>query len=89
MARGAFTEELATKYNVTLKELRLIPYVQYSLLNHTPIDIRRVDKEELDILEKWESDGKIHTSDDNKLSCTKEFWDWINAILWESYVPQI
>ena len=89
MARGAFTEELATKYNVTLKELRLIPYVQYCLLNHTPIDIRRVDEEELEILEKWKSDNKIHESDDNRLSCTKEFWDWMNAILWESYVPQI
>lgn len=89
MARGAFTEELGTKYNVTLKELRLIPYVQYSLLNHTPIDIMRVDEEELEILKKWKSEGKIHAVEGNKLACTKEFWDWMNDVLWESYVPRI
>ena len=89
LARGAYTEELGNKYNVTFKELRLIPYVQYTLLNHTPIDRRCINDDEDYILTIWESEGKISISDDDRLSCTKEFWDWMNAILWESYVSHL
>lgn len=85
--RGCLTEEVKTKYGITLKELRLLPYFQYSLMNDMPIDPGKIDAEERAILQNWRDEGKITFSMSESCTCTKKFWNWMNEILWETYVP--
>ena len=88
MARGCLTDEIRNKYGITLKELRLLPYFQYLLMNEEHVDPRKIDYEELAILQEWRDEGKITYSVSEPCTCTKEFWNWMNEILWESYVPK-
>lgn len=88
MSRGQFTEELKEKYNITVKQLRLLPYFQYLLMNNMSVDPVKIDDEERKILSKWREEGKITFSMSAPCTCTKEFWNWMNDILWDSYVPQ-
>lgn len=87
MNRGILTEEIKTKYGITIKELRLIPYFHYLLINHKPIDPLKIDSEERKILSKWKNEGKITFSMSESVTATKEFWDFMNNVLWDSYVP--
>ena len=87
MARGCLTNEIKEKYNITLKQLRLLPYFQYLLMNESRLDAIKIDAEERAILQQWRDEGKITFSISEPCTCTKEFWDWMNEILWESYVP--
>lgn len=87
MARGCLTDEIKEKYNITLKQLRLLPYFQYLLMNESRLDASKIDAEERTILQQWRDEGKITFSISEPCTCTKEFWDWMNEILWEAYVP--
>lgn len=89
MSRGQFTEELKEKYDITLKQLRLLSYFQYLLMNELRIDPCKIDSEERIILNRWSDEGKITFSCIEPCTCTKEFWDWMNDILWDSYVPHL
>ena len=86
--RGILTDKIKNKFGITLKELRLIPYLQYCLMNG-PIDPRKIDEEEREILQKWRDEGKITFSIKYECTCTKEFWDFMNEVLWESYVKHL
>lgn len=87
MARGLLTNEIKEKYNITLKQLRLLPYFQYLLMNESRLDASKIDAEERIILQRWRDEGKITFSISEPCTCTKEFWNWMNEILWESYIP--
>lgn len=87
MARGCYTEEIKEKYGITLKQLRLLPYFQYLLMNEGRVDPGKIDSEEREILQQWRDEGKITFSMSSPCTCTKEFWDRMNEILWDSYVP--
>ena len=86
--RGEFTEELKAKYNINITELRLIPYFQYLLVNHSRVDPAKINESERQILQRWRDEGKITFSCSDPCTCTREFWDWMNNILWDSYVSQ-
>lgn len=86
MARGYLTDEIKSKYGITLKQLRLLPYFQYLLMNEAHLDPNKIDHEERTILQNWRDEGKITFSMAKPCTCTKEFWDWMHEILWESYV---
>lgn len=85
--RGCLTKDLQEKYNISIKELRLLPYFQYLLMNEGKIDPNKIDSEERAILQKWRDEGKITFSMTSPCTCTREFWDWMNEILWYGYVP--
>lgn len=38
-------------------------------------------------LQRWRDEGKITFSASEPCTATKAFWDWMNEILWDSYVP--
>ena len=59
MGRGQYTDGLKEKYNITCKQLRLLPYFQYLLMNEMRIDPKKIDHEERLILQKWRDEGKI------------------------------
>ena len=88
--RGVLTEEIKNKYGIASKEeLRLIPYLQYLLVNQMPVDPRKVVKEERDVLSKWQQEGKITYSCNHPCTCSKEFWSYINDVLYDTYVLEM
>lgn len=91
LRRGMLSEELKKKYNITQKELRLMPYFQYLLLNHAAVDPAKIDEEERKILSRWQKEGKITRPcvRGDTCSVTKEFWDFMCEILYETYVPKV
>jgi len=90
MSRGMLTEEIKKKYGITTtKELRLIPYLQYLLVNNMPVDPYKIDNNEREILKKWRDEGKITFSYTEKITVSKAFWNWMNDVIWEAYVPHI
>lgn len=89
MGRGVYTKELGEKYNITREELRLMPYLQYCLMNNLSIDPRKIIPEERKILSKWQDEGKITRSCIGGCSITKEFWTTMNEILYEAYIPKL
>lgn len=87
--RGAYTEEIKNKYDITVTELRLIPYLQYLIVNRYPVSPEKITTEEREVLKKWRDEGKITFSTQITCSCTKEFWDFMNEVLWDSYAAQL
>ena len=66
-------------------ELRLMPYVQFVLMNDQYIDPNKVTQAERDILSSWRKKGWIEGGAAG-LGVSKEFWDAMSEILWHSYV---
>lgn len=89
--RGQLTQRIKDKskkllgYKITKEELRLMPYVQYCLINEQQIDIKL--GEEAVILTKWEKKGFMQFSE--KIKTTKEFWDIMSELIWLGYVDII
>lgn len=90
--RGILTKEIETKAieilkvkNFTQRELRLMAYMQYVMVNDQKIDIRKITKEEREILSKWRAHKWIEGGASG-LAITKEFWDAMSEILWLGYV---
>ncbi len=88
MSRGIITEEIKEKYQMTVKEFRLIPYVQYLLVNQMPVDPQKIDAEEREILQSWRDKGYLTFSMKEPLTVSREFWDMMNDFLWDCYVLQ-
>lgn len=84
--RGVVTDEIAEKHGVSLRQLRLLPYLQYLLLNSKPVDPAKITEEERGILRAWRDEGSITFSASEPCTCTKEFWDWTNEVLFDGYV---
>lgn len=89
--RGLLTEEIKAVSSdllgkeITQAELRLMPYVQHCLMNGQVIDPQRVNSSEREFLSDWRKRGYIEGGASG-ISCTKEFWNAISAILWLGYV---
>lgn len=89
--RGALTPEIQNVANlhlgrdITRTELRLMPYIQYVMVNDQKLDPRKVNGEERQILRRWKDEGYIEGGACG-LAITREFWDAIHAILWFGYV---
>ena len=89
--RGMLTKEInkiAVKMigrKINQKELRLIPYIQYIMMNNQKLEINKINSEERDILKKWKEENFIEGGASG-LSITKDFWNFMCEILFESYV---
>ena len=91
--RGALTPAIqaAAKYmigrEISLKELRLIPYIQYQLFNEQTIDIQRIDADEREILQSWKKNGWVAGgASAHSLEVSKPFWDFMCEVLYLGYV---
>lgn len=83
--RGVLTPKLE-EIGLTQDEIRLIPYVHYCNINYMRIDIEKITRKEMDIIDKWVEEGRISNDVfDKKFSVTREFWDLMNEVLWEAY----
>ena len=90
--RGMMTEEIKNKAvellgveDFTPRELRLMPYVQFVMMNDQRIDPNRINQEEREILADWREKGWIEGGALG-MEISKDFWDAINEILWLGYV---
>lgn len=89
--RGQLTAEVQQKSievlgrEISLRELRLMPYVQHVMMNQQRIDPNRINSAERTVLNNWREAGWIEGGAGG-LSVTKQFWDALGEILWISYV---
>jgi hypothetical protein len=89
--RGELTNKIKAKskellgYEITEEELRLMPYIQYQMMNEQRLDIAKISSSEREILSSWREKEYIDGGASG-LAITKEFWDAINQILWIGYV---
>jgi len=70
---------------LTTTELRLIPYLQYVMVNEQRIEIHKINQEERVIIQKWKDLGHMEGGVSG-LSVTREFWDFMCEILFYAYV---
>jgi len=89
--RGQLTDRIREKakellgYEISQTELRLMPYVQYVMLNGQRIEPIHINSDDRKILSKWRKAGYIEGGVSGLL-ITKEFWDIINELLFLGYV---
>lgn len=89
--RGQLTDRVQEKAKellgreISLRELRLMPYLQYCLMNSQHLDPAKVSDEERMILAKWRELGYI-TGGASAMWIDKKFWDCIHELLFLAYV---
>jgi len=89
--RGSLTKRIKVKskellgYEITQTELRLMPYVQYIMVNDQKIDIRHCNQGDREVLEKWRKARHIEGGASG-LQITEEFWNIICEIIRLGYV---
>ncbi len=91
MARGALTDEIQQLANeflgrpIATVELRLYPYLDYLMKNEQKINPQHINGVDRDTLQILREEGHIEGGASG-LSMTKEFYDYINQVLWYGYV---
>jgi hypothetical protein len=89
--RGQLTERIKQRskellgYEIGVVELRLMPYVQYVMMNDQRIDRQKVNQADRDILAKWRKAGHIDGGAGG-LQITRAFWDIICDICFLGYI---
>jgi hypothetical protein len=89
--RGQMTEYIALRskellgYEITVRELRLMPYIMYVLMNEQKLDPNKITAEEREIFIKWKKAGHL-AGGMTGLSVTREFWDIMCSIVFLGYV---
>lgn len=89
--RGQLTTkatEIAIKMisrKITRTELRLLPYLQYVMMNNQKLEINKINQEEREILQQLKKEGYIEGGASG-LRITKDFWNFMCEILFETYV---
>jgi len=91
MPRGVLNEkiqELAKEFlkrEITVLELRMYPYLDHVMKNNQKLDPNKINTAERKLLAQLRSEGHIEGGMTG-LAMTKEFYDYINQVLWYGYV---
>ena len=89
--RGQLTDRIREKskellgYEITQQELRLMPYLQYQMVNEQRINPNSINTDERKLLSKWRELGYIEGGAIG-LGITKEFWNIITELIFLGYV---
>ena len=89
--RGQLTDSAKAKMEAflgrtaTQTELRLYPYIQFVMMNEQRIDPKKINGEERQILSELRAAGHIEGGASG-LAMTREFWDFLGDILFDTYV---
>ena len=89
--RGQLTNQIKIKskellgYEITTEKLRLIPYIQYVMINEQEINPKSINQDERIILSKWRKEGHI-IGGTSGLNITKNFWNIMCEIIFLGYV---
>ncbi len=68
-------------------EIRFFPYLMHCLMDQY-VDRNKLKKHELDLLQDYQNKGLLVKQGTN-IGCTKEFWDFINEIVYDRYVCEV
>jgi len=71
---------------ISLAELRLMPYLQHIMVNNQKFDYHRLCKHEIAIIEHWDELDWISMVDPDQIWISKYFWDFISEAMWLAYV---
>ena len=91
MARGMLTDnakDISRSFldrEITCRELRLYPYLDFTIKNSQRIDPNKINSEERKILSVLRAEGHIEGGASG-LSMTREFYDYMQDILFETCV---
>ncbi len=86
MARGKLTDEVKALskelfgYEITVTELRLLPYIHSCLVDNQDIDRAHINQADRKIMSKWRDEGRMNTPTSN-LVVTSAFYDIICEML--------
>ena len=90
--RGQVTTQIKVKAqlllgidSISVTALRLMPYMQYHLVNNTSPCQSHMNEKEKRILKEWRKKGFI-TGSASDFGVTKKFWDAMNELIWLGYV---
>lgn len=89
--RGQLTDRIKEKskellgYEINQEELRLMPYLQYIMVNEQFINSSKINGSERKILSKWRKEGYFEGGA-NRMSMTKKFWDILSELIFLGYV---
>ena len=73
---------------ISVTELRLYPYLDFVMKNDQKIDPRHCNQADRDVLAVLRQEGHIEGGAGG-LEMTKEFYDYVNEVLWHAYVRQV
>lgn len=82
----------AVERELTTRELRLLPYIQYAVIHGGTVDPRRVNAEELAILEELSAAGWVifkRGYGGYQLAVTESYWQHMNYVLFITYAVQV
>ena len=94
MARGKLTKEvkqLSSKlfgYEITVKGLRLLPYIMYCLMDNCNIDPIHINSDDRAVLMKWKKEGRLFDPLSN-LTVSSDFYDTICEMLRVGYCSEM
>ncbi len=71
--------------DITLQELRLIPYVQFVMVNEQVVSRHKMTPDGYVILDKWEKE-KLISLNGPCVEISKLFWDFVCEVLYWAYV---
>ena len=90
--RGKVTLEIKTKAkllldidSISVTALRLMPYMQYHLVNNTNLNPNNMNEKERRVLSEWRKRGFV-TGGASAFGVTKKFWNAMNELIWLGYV---
>ena len=68
-------------------EIRFFPYLMHCLMDQY-VDRNKLKKHELDLLQDYQN-KELLVKQGTNIGCTKEFWDFINEIVYDRYVCEV
>lgn len=71
--------------NLTVKEIKLIPYLLYACVNFGVLNRNKINREEAEILLNWQDQNYIAWTANN-IFISEHFYNFCNAIVFDSYV---
>jgi hypothetical protein len=93
MGRGMLTDKIKTfakeayGLELTTAGLRLMPYLQYRLLNCGDLDPSHMTADDRKVWSQWKKAGYVTGGvSDGSLGCTKQFWDIMSELIWLGYI---
>jgi len=96
--RGKLTPEIESLGEAFLgkklikDELGLLPYIDYCSKNFGGIDPKRINQDERNILSDWKKRGFLDYSSspsNGYVTIRRDFYDFMNNVLWLSYVDSM
>lgn len=91
--RGKITDEIKAKAkellgieDLSTQELRLMPYVQFVMMNEQHTNRTKLSDGDAEILGRWQVKGWICGPHHIDMGMSKEFWLAINELIWMAYV---